>query len=405
MEKRTLIAHTDEETAIDFAREPDAEELWPAGRTRPPHPATIPLRPAPILTVVIPTFNEAANVPIIIERVAAALARDDWEIIFVDDDFPDSTSAVAKGLGELDGRVRCIRRVGRRGLAGACIEGALSSQARYVAVMDADLQHDERLLPRMLSLLGQNQADLVIASRYMAGGATAGLSSSRKSISRVATRWAQKLMGITVQDPMSGFFMVRRDLLDAVAPQLSNEGFKILFDILVASRPGQLEIVELPYAFLPRLHGASKFDARNAIEFFALVMSKLSRKKVPPQFFSFLLVGGAGVGVQLACLGVALSVGLGFLAAQIVATLAAMTSNFFLNNALTYRDRRVTGRHLLPALLSFYAVCSVGALSNVGTSSWLYAQYPVWWLAGLTGSVIAALWNFVGSSKFVWGRA
>jgi dolichol-phosphate mannosyltransferase len=221
----------------------------------------------------------------------------------------------------------------------------------------------------------------------------------------VATRWAQKLMGITVQDPMSGFFMARRDLLDAVAPQLSNEGFKILFDVLVASGRGQLKIVELPYAFLPRLHGGSKFDARNAIEFFALVMSRLSRRKLPPQFFSFLLVGGTGVGVQLACLGVALSAGLGFLAAEIVATLAAMTSNFFLNNALTYHDRRVTGRQLLPALFRFYAVCSVGALSNVGTSSWLYAQYPVWWLAGLTGSVIAALWNFVGSSKFVWSRA
>ena len=206
-----------------------------------------------------------------------------------------------KSWAKLDGRVRCIRRVGRRGLAGACIEGALSSQARYVAVMDADLQHDERLLPRMLELLDQNQADLVIASRYMAGGATTGLSSSRRSISRVATRWAQKLMGITVQDPMSGFFMVRRDLLDAIAPQLSNEGFKILFDILVASGRGKLEIVELPYAFLPRLHGASKFDARNAIEFFALVMSKLSRKKVPPQFFSFLLVGGGG-GWSSACL-------------------------------------------------------------------------------------------------------
>ena len=366
---------------------------------------TIPLRPAPALTVVIPTFNEFANVPIIIERVAAALAEADWEIIFVDDDSPDATSAVAKTLGELDGRVRCIRRVGRRGLAGACIEGALSSQARYVAVMDADLQHDERLLPQMLRLLGQGQADLVIASRYMAGGATTGLSSSRRSVSRVATRWAQKLMGISVQDPMSGFFMVRRDLLDAIAPQLSNEGFKLLFDILVASGRGQLKIVELPFRFLPRLQGESKFDARNAIDFFALVMSRLSHRKLPPQFFSFLLVGGTGVGVQLACLGVALWVGLGFLAAEIVATLAAMTSNFFLNNALTYRDRRVTGRHLLPALFSFYAVCSVGAVSNVGTSSWLYAHYPVWWLAGLAGSVIAALWNFVGSSKFVWSRA
>jgi dolichol-phosphate mannosyltransferase len=400
-----MTATPDEKESVDFARVPNVERPRSASCSHALHPPTIPVRPAPILFVVIPTFNESSNVPIVIERVAAALAKADWEIIFVDDDSPDSTSTVAKRLGEFDGRVRCIRRVGRRGLAGACIEGALSSGARYVAVMDADLQHDERLLPRMLKLLGQNQADLVIASRYMAGGATTGLSSSRRSISRVATRWAQKLMGIEVQDPMSGFFMVRRDLLDAIAPELSNEGFKILFDILVAGRRGQLKIVELPYAFLPRLHGGSKFDARNAIEFFALVMSRLSRRKLPPQFFSFLLVGGTGVGVQLACLGVAMSAGLGFLAAEIVATLAAMTSNFFLNNALTYHDRRVTGGSLLPALFRFYAVCSVGALSNVGTSSWLYAHYPVWWLAGLTGSVIAALWNFVGSSKFVWSRA
>lgn len=366
---------------------------------------TVPVRPAPTLSVVIPTFNESSNVPVVIERIAAALARVDWEIIFVDDDSPDSTSTVAKGLGERDGRVRCIRRVGRRGLAGACVEGVLSSQARYVAVMDADLQHDEHLLPLMLRLLVQNQADLVIASRYMPGGAATGLSASRRSISRAATRWAQKLIGTAVQDPMSGFFMARRDLVDAIAPELSNEGFKLLFDILVASRRCQFKIVELPYAFLPRLHGASKFDARNAIEFLALVMSRLSRRALPPQFFSFLLVGGTGVGVQLACLWVALSAGFGFLAAEIVATLTAMTSNFFLNNALTYHDRRVTGRQLLPALFGFYAVCSVGALSNVGTSSWLYAQYHVWWLAGLTGSVIAALWNFLGSSKFVWRRA
>jgi dolichol-phosphate mannosyltransferase len=400
-----MTATPDEKESVDFARVPKVEKPWSASCSHALHPPTIPVRPAPILSVVIPTFNESSNVAIVIERVAAALAKADWEIIFVDDDSPDSTSTVAKGLGERDGRVRCIRRVGRRGLAGACIEGALSSQARYVAVMDADLQHDERLLPRMLRLLGQDQADLVIASRYMAGGATTGLSSSRRSISRVATRWAQKLMGIKVHDPMSGFFMARRDLLDTIAPELSNEGFKILFDILVASRRGQLKIVELPYAFLPRLHGGSKFDARNAIEFFTLVMSRLSCGRLPPQFFSFLLVGGTGVGVQLACLAVALAAGLGFLAAEIVATLAAMTSNFFLNNALTYNDRRVAGRHLLPALFRFYAVCSVGALSNVGTSSWLYAQYPVWWLAGLTGSVIAALWNFIGSSKFVWSRA
>jgi len=360
------------------------------------------VRPAPTVSIVIPTFNEADNVPVVVERVAAALADADWEIIFVDDDSPDGTYSIAKQMGETDGRVRCIRRLGRRGLAGACIEGVLSSQARYTAVMDSDLQHDESLLPRMLELLDRNAADLVIASRYVAGGETTGLSSSRLSISRAATQWVQKLMGITVEDPMSGFFMGRRELLSAIAPKLSNEGFKLLFDMLVASRSRQLKIVELPYAFLPRLHGESKFDVRIAVDFLSLVLSWLSHKRLPPKLFSFVLVGGTGVGVQLVCLGAALSAGLGFVTAEVFATLAAMTTNFFLNNVLTYHDRRMTGRQLIPALFRFYAVCAVGALSNVGTASWLYSHYQVWWVAGLAGSVIAALWNFVGSSKFVW---
>jgi dolichol-phosphate mannosyltransferase len=382
----------------------DCEGRRALSKWRPSYSTRDPSLSSPILTIVIPTFNESINVPIIIERVASVLREVDWEIVFVDDDSPDETSAIAKRLGALDRRVRCIRRVGRRGLAGACIEGALSSQARFIAVMDADLQHDEHLLPQMLELLMEQQADLVIASRYVVGGKAAGLSTSRQSISRMGARWAQNLTGISVQDPMSGFFMLRRDHLEAIAPELSNEGFKILFDILVTSGRGQLKIVELPYAFRARLHGASKFDARNALEFIALVLSKLTRKKVPPRFFSFLLVGGSGVGVQLLCLRLALLVGLAFLAAEVMATLAAMTSNFFLNNTLTYRDRRVTGKEVLPALLVFYAVCSIGALSNVGTSSWLYANYPVWWVAGLAGSVIAALWNFVATSKFVWSR-
>lgn len=400
-----MNGHQAPQDESDIAIAPNVEILRPAKVIRRYAASMSAIRPAPEVSVVIPTFNESANVSIVVARVAAALAGHDWEIIFVDDDSPDSTSAVAKELGTHDARVRCIRRVGRRGLAGACIEGMLSSQARYVAVMDADLQHDERLLPQMLRLLEADDADLAIASRYVSGGAASGLSSSRQSISRVATQWAQNLLGITVQDPMSGFFMTRRESLDVIAPELANEGFKLLFDILVSSRRSQFRIVELPYAFLPRLHGTSKFDARNAIEFFSLTLSRLSARRLPPRFFSFVLVGGTGVGVQLAALGIALSSGADFLLAEVIATIAAMTSNFFLNNALTYNDRRVTGRHLLPALLSFYAVCSVGALSNVGTSSWLYAHSSNWWLAGLAGSLIAAVWNFVGSSKFVWSRS
>lgn len=388
---------------VDRAREGNIDHS--AASSRMANPISAPrLRVAPTLTLIIPTFNESANVPIIVERVAGVLLEVDWEIVFVDDDSPDATAAVAKAVGEGDDRVRCIRRIGRRGLAGACIEGALSSQARYVAVMDADLQHDERLLAQMVRLLDEHQADLAIASRYSPGGEPTGLSSWREAISRIATRWAQSVMPFDVRDPMSGFFMMRRAHLDAIAPQLSNEGFKILFDILVTSGASQLKVVELPYAFRPRQHGASKFDARNSIEFGALLLSKLTRRRLSPRFFSFLFVGGLGVVVQLLALQSARLAGLQFFAAEIVATLLAMTSNFFLNNALTYRDRRARGSEVLPALLSFYVVCAVGALSNVGTSSWLYARHPVWWQAGLAGSVIAALWNFAGSSRFVWSK-
>ena len=363
------------------------------------------LRSPPVLTVVVPTFNELANVPVLVERVSLSLLGLDWELVFVDDNSPDATSAIAKKLGQRDARVRCIRRVGRRGLAGAFMEGALSSQAQFVAVMDADLQHDENLLPQMLGLLMRQTADLVIGSRYTVGGDAGGLSAARRSISRIATQWARRLMRTAVEDPMSGFFMMRRELLDQIAPALSNEGFKILFDILVTVRGANLKIVELPYGFRTRKSGSSKFDFRNAVDFAALILAKLTRNIVPLRFFSFLLVGGSGIVVQLACLWQGLAAGLSFPSAAATATLAAMTSNFLLNNLLTYRDQRVAGWRMIPALLTFYAVCSIGALSNVGVSSWLYSQHPVWWLAGIAGSLVGAVWNYIGSSVFVWKRA
>jgi dolichol-phosphate mannosyltransferase len=362
-------------------------------------------RLAPALTVVVPTFNESENVPVLVERVSLSLMNFDWELVFVDDNSPDATSAVAKRLGQRNARVRCIRRVGRRGLAGAFLEGALSSQAQFVAVMDGDLQHDESLLPEMLKLLVQQDADMVIGSRYTIGGDAGGLGATRRAISRIATQWARRLTHTAVEDPMSGFFMMRRQLLDEIAPALSNEGFKILFDILVTARGANLKIIELPYGFKTRESGSSKFDLRNAVDFAALLLSKLTRNVVPLRFFSFLLVGGSGVVVQLACLWQGLAAGLSFPLAAAIATLAAMTSNFLLNNLLTYRDQRVAGWRIIPALITFYAVCSIGALSNVGVSSWLYSQRPVWWLAGIAGSVVGAVWNYTGSSIFVWKRA
>jgi dolichol-phosphate mannosyltransferase len=375
-------------------------------RTLSPASAVGPQRlPAPELSIVVPTFNERANVGLVVERVAAALAGIDWEIIFVDDDSPDGTAAAVRELGRDDARVRCIRRIHRRGLSGACVEGILTAQAPLVAVMDADLQHDEAVLVEMLRLLRLGAHDLVIGSRYVGqGSADQGFSRGRQLSSRIGGLLARKLLGVAVTDPMSGFFMLRRELVDAVSPQLATEGFKILADILASAR-GKVRVAEIPYEFRARLHGDSKLDSQVALDFLGLLLLKASGNLVPVRFLSFVLVGAIGVGVHLAVLKLALAgLGLSFPAAQSLATLVAMTSNFFLNNRLTYRDQRLRGLAVVRGLFAFYAICAIGAFSNIGIATWLYSNEPIWWLAGLAGSIVGAVWNYALSSVVVWRR-
>jgi dolichol-phosphate mannosyltransferase len=359
--------------------------------------------PAAELSVVVPTFNEAPNVAPVIERVAAALKDIDWEIIFVDDNSPDGTYEIAKDIALNDTRIRCIRRIGRRGLSGACIEGILSSSAPFVAVIDADLQHDETLLCGMLAALREGQADLVIGSRYLSA-ANKGLSPARLAGSKLATAMTRQLLGVSVSDPMSGFFMMKRDVLEEHAPRLSTQGFKILADILASTR-GKARVLELPYTFRSRLRGESKLDTQVTLDFLGLLISKATGNIVPVRFVTFALVGVTGLFVHLATLKLGLTVfGLTFPAAQTVATFVAMTSNFFLNNAVTYRDRRLTGFAAVKGLAMFIVICAVGAVSNIGLASWLYANRPVWWLAGLFGSLVGAVWNFAVSTALVWRK-
>jgi dolichol-phosphate mannosyltransferase len=359
-------------------------------------------RPAPELSVVVPTFKERANVPLLVEKLARTLAGVEWEVLFVDDNSPDGTAAAARAIGATDARVRCIRRIGRRGLAGACIEGMLASQARYVAVMDADLQHDERLLTGMLEKL-RGDTDLAVASRYVAGGSAAGLSSaSREHASRLSTTLAQRLLGVTLSDPMSGFFMIRRERFEELAPRLTTQGFKILLDIAATAR-GTLRIAELPFVFAERQHGESKLDTRVALDFVALIVAKLTNDTISFRFLLFCLVGFTGIAIHMATLQVALNVAaLGFGAAQTVATVAAITWNFVLNNMFTYRDQRLAGWQFLTGLIRFQLICAVGAISNVGIASVIYERDPNWWIAGLGGALMGAVWNYVVSAAFVW---
>ena len=364
-----------------------------------PSPAT---RPAPELTVVVPTFEERDNVPLLVEKLARTLAGVDWEVVFVDDNSPDGTASVTRKIGESDARVRCVRRIGRRGLAGACIEGMLASQARYVAVMDADLQHDETLLTAMLAQLRHDDVELAVASRYVDGGSAAGLSSAkREQASRLSTAVARKLLGVTLSDPMSGYFMVRRDRFEQLAPQLSSQGFKILLDIVATAR-GSLRIAELPFVFAERRHGESKLDSRVALDFAALVLAKLTNDAVSFRFLLFCLVGLTGIAIHMAVLQVAVSLGTRFGWAQTIATFAAITWNFVLNNMFTYRDQRLTGWQFVTGLIRFQVICAVGAISNVGIATVIYRYDPQWWIAGLGGALMGAVWNYVVSAAFVW---
>jgi dolichol-phosphate mannosyltransferase len=360
------------------------------------------VRPAPELTIVVPTFNERANIPLLVERLSGLLTSCDWEVVFVDDNSPDGTAAATRTIGEQDSRVRCIRRIGRRGLAGACLEGMLASQARYVAVMDADLQHDEGLIVPMLEALRAGRADVAVASRYLYGGSAAGLSKQRSRVSRGSNAIVRLLLGIELTDPMSGHFMIRREAFEAIAPALSSQGFKILLDILATAR-GSLRTIELPSTFRERQHGESKLDSKIALDFAALVTAKLTHDAVSARFLLFCLVGLTGLGIHLSILSaLLLMTGLSFGMAQAFATVGAIAWNFVLNNLFTYRDQRLTGWHFLTGLIRFQVICAIGAISNVGIATWIYDYDEVWWIAGLGGALIGTVWNFVVSAALVW---
>ncbi len=358
----------------------------------------------PALTVVVPTYEERANIRPLFARLAAALDGIRWEVVFVDDDSPDGTAEEVRALAAEEPRVRLCHRIGRRGLSGACIEGILSSAAPVVAVIDADLQHDEGLLPRMFRALEADAGlHLVIGSRHVGDGSAAGgFSALRHWGSERANALARRLLGIRVSDPMSGFFMLRREAFNEVALDLQKQGFKLLADMLSASS-GRWRVLELPYTFRARAAGSSKLDGAVALEFLGLLVARLTGGLLPVRFVLFLMVGASGVLVQLAAVRLLMAAaGLSFGLAQPLGVFTAMTTNFTLNNAITWRDRRLRGRAFWRGLLSFYAVCSIGAVTNVGVADAIFAVLPNWAVASLAGAAVGALWNFWASLIVTW---
>jgi dolichol-phosphate mannosyltransferase len=358
----------------------------------------------PELAIIVPTLNEKENIEPLLARLEATLAGIHWEVVFVDDDSQDGTADLLVRLQAVMARVRVIRRIGRRGLSSACIEGMLATAAPYLAVMDADLQHDETILPAMLAKLRDDDLDLVVGTRFGAGGSAGGLSKPRELLSRCGRMLSRMISRAELSDPMSGYFVLRRPFLDRTVRRLSGQGFKILLD-LFASAPGPVRFAEVPFTFRSRHSGESKLDTLVMLEYASLLSDKLLGPYFPTRFVIFVLVGLFGVVVHLATLGIAhKALGIAFYYSQMIATFTAMTINFNLNNLFTYRDRRLKGLSLIYGHLSFYLICGVGAVANFQIAEMLFSWQVPWMIAGFLGAMVSAVWNYGVSSVITWRR-
>ena len=327
-----------------------------------------------------------------------------YEVIFVDDDSPDGTAELVRQIGLTKPRVRVLQRVGRRGLASACLEGMMATAAPYVAVMDGDLQHDEGILPAMLDKIRNEKLDLVVATRNAEGGGMGEFSRGRVRLSNLGRRLSQWVSHTALSDPMSGFFMLDRGFLEEVVHSASGVGFKILLDLVASSRR-PVRFGEVPYTFRKRIHGTSKLDILVGIEYLQLLLDKAVGDLIPPRFIIFSMVGAGGLLLSLALLYLLLSFGkMQFLTAQAITTFVAMTVNFFVNNSMTYRDRRLRGSRLVIGLATFYAACFVGVVINLRVAGFIKDAGSSRYFAGACGLCVGAVWNYAVTSIITWRR-
>ncbi|WP_394270710.1 glycosyltransferase [Qipengyuania sp.] len=360
----------------------------------------------PELAIVLPTLNERDNLAPLVERIENALGPAGWEVLIVDDDSRDGTADEARRLSRTDPRVRVIQRIGRRGLSSAAIEGFCATAAPYVAVMDADHQHDPLLLVDMLAAVRGGEAEVAVASRFADGASMADWNRpDREKLSNLANTLARKLTGVDLSDPMSGFFLLPTATARALAPRLSGIGFKILLDLL-ATADTPLRVKDFPMNFSARRSGESKLDRAIALDFLAGLYDKSFGRIIPTRFALFGTVGALGVLVHMAILyGLILTVGTAFSWSQAIATFGAMTFNFWLNNWLTYRDKRLdTPDRLFWGWVSFIVACSIGAFANVAVATTMHDAGFHTFPAALVGIAIGSVWNYALSSRFVWGR-
>ncbi len=353
----------------------------------------------------LPTYNERQNVARILEELLPLKQRFDLEVLFVDDDSADGTADLVKQLAHGQAGVRLIRRVGRAGLASAIKEGILDATGDVIVVMDCDGQHEPAAVEAAVEALLSSGSDLVVGSRFHAEAAIHGLSEKRTRNSTWANTIARfSLPGYRrLTDYMSGFFALRPEAALRYVRRVDVNGFKFLYELLSISR-GSLRVSEIPLHFQARVAGDSKLDLAIVWDLGVSILHTLLLRSIPRRAISFALVGLSGVAVQMlvvqALMGAA---GLVFKQALPIAVVVAASSNYLINNALTFRFQRQQGTALLKGLLKFLLVASLPVLANVGVASTFYNLVSRnTFLAQLAGILVVFVWNYAASSRLVW---
>jgi len=357
------------------------------------------------VSVIVPTYNESRNIPILCGQIAQALAGRSYEIVLVDDDSPDQTWRVGEELSA-NHPIRVFRRIGKRGLSSAIVDGFTAAHGEALVVIDADLQHDASIIPRLVD--GLAQCEVAVGTRYAGGGGTGTWGAGRLALSRSATWSVRRLLGVPTSDPMSGFFALRRDVFQRVAPLLRPRGYKILLEILHRARVTAVH--EEPYVFANRQHGASKLDSGVLLDCAAALWELRLGDYIPLRFVKYCTIGTVGLGVQLVSLDLLRRIPAlhsdDARAATAIAIAIAMLGNYVLNDIWTFRTlRHRTLGGWLEGLVRFALVCSTGALI-----SWSVAQgmrlatggVMNIYFSSLIGVAVATMWNYVLNRQFTW---
>jgi dolichol-phosphate mannosyltransferase len=354
------------------------------------------------LSLIVPTYNERESLPILVERVHHALDGYQYELIVVDDDSPDGTAELAENLSH-EYPIRVVCRKGERGLATAVVGGFAHASGQVLGVIDADLQHPPEMLPELLREI-DNGADVAVGSRYIPGGGMEGWSFPRRFMSKVATMIARTFVPSIrkVKDPMSGFFLFRREVIDGT--ELKPVGYKILLEVLARGRTSR--VAEVPYTFRERELGESKLDFGEQISYLKHVLKLSSGDRDIRRIFQFGLVGISGGGVNVGILWILTAVlGLPYYVSSVFSIEASILSNFILNDFWTFQDRR-DGR-AINRILKYHVVAAVGAVITyvvyisitalLGEEHYVIAMPPAI-VAGFT-------WNLLMSLLWTWRKS